>query len=275
MPLICVASPKGGVGKTTLAANLADGLRRRGRRVLALDLDPQNGLRLHFGVSPADDAGFTAALPRRPDWRGALRETPSGVLLLPHGGVSIRESLELWGAMDRDPELLAGPVRAMLAETGTTIVVDLPPGATPALQTLTPLADLVIAVLLADGASAALLEDVETGRFLGHGTLGAIYTGRLQLVLNQVELHSRLALAVAHGAARSFGPRLLGGICRDDAVSEALACQQLLLDHAPGSVAAGDLLELVQAVEARLPPQPAPALAPAPAWRAFAARAAR
>jgi MinD-like ATPase involved in chromosome partitioning or flagellar assembly len=36
MPLICFASPKGGVGKTTLAANIADTLRRNGRRVLAL-----------------------------------------------------------------------------------------------------------------------------------------------------------------------------------------------------------------------------------------------
>lgn len=38
MPLICVCSPKGGVGKTTLAANLAYSLARTGSKVLALDL---------------------------------------------------------------------------------------------------------------------------------------------------------------------------------------------------------------------------------------------
>ena len=58
MPLICFASPKGGVGKTTLAANIADALRRQGRRVLAMDFDPQNTLRLHFGVGLSDTAGF-------------------------------------------------------------------------------------------------------------------------------------------------------------------------------------------------------------------------
>ncbi len=52
MPLICVCSPKGGVGKTTLAANLAWALARAGSKVLALDFDVQNALRLHFGVPP-------------------------------------------------------------------------------------------------------------------------------------------------------------------------------------------------------------------------------
>ena len=48
MKVITVVSAKGGVGKTTLAANLASVIAARGRRVLALDLDPQNALRLHF-----------------------------------------------------------------------------------------------------------------------------------------------------------------------------------------------------------------------------------
>ena len=58
MPLICVCSPKGGVGKTTLAANLAYSLARTGSKVLALDFDVQNALRLHFGVPLNDDMVF-------------------------------------------------------------------------------------------------------------------------------------------------------------------------------------------------------------------------
>lgn len=57
MPLICVCSPKGGVGKTTLAANLAYSLARTGSKVLALDFDVQNALRLHFGVPLSDERG--------------------------------------------------------------------------------------------------------------------------------------------------------------------------------------------------------------------------
>ncbi len=41
MPVIVVANPKGGVGKTTLATNIAGYLASRGRAVMLGDLDRQ------------------------------------------------------------------------------------------------------------------------------------------------------------------------------------------------------------------------------------------
>jgi len=43
---------KGGVGKTTTAANLGAALARRGKRVLMIDLDPQAHLSLTLGIDP-------------------------------------------------------------------------------------------------------------------------------------------------------------------------------------------------------------------------------
>ena len=279
MPLICVASPKGGVGKTTVSANLADALRRAGRRVVALDLDPQNGLRLHFGLHPADLEGFTNVLPRRPDWREALRDTRSGVRLLPHGAAQMRAALDLWVALEQEPDLLAAPLRAMLGDDPELVVVaDTPPGPSPALAVLLSMADLTVAVLLADGASAAVLPDVESGRYFGQGALAAVVARRTHLVLNGVDPGSSLSMAVAESAMRGMGERLLGALPRDSAIAEALARQMTLLEAAPNSRAAADLRDIAQAVDAKLRRIQAAVTAPTagePSGVAFARWAAR
>ncbi len=256
MPLICFASPKGGVGKTTLAANIADALRRSGRRVLTLDFDPQNTLRLHYGMALTDGGGFVADLPKRPDWRNAARQTESGVILLPHGAIDIRGALGLAAALERDPELLAAPLRAILADPGLMVVADTAPGPSHALNLLAPMSAMVVCVLLADATSAALVPDIDSGRFLGSGTMAALFAGRLRVVLNQVDPTSRLSQASAESVARHLGPRLLGAVCRDEVVAEALASQRMVLDLAPDSRAAEDLREIARGIEAALPVVP-------------------
>jgi cellulose synthase operon protein YhjQ len=258
MPLICFASPKGGVGKTTLAANIADVLRRNGRRVLTLDFDPQNALRLHYGVALNDGTGFFADLPKRPDWRNVARQTSSGVTLLPHGAIDMRGALGLSAALERDPELLAAPMRAILSDPGLLVVADTPPGPSHALHLLAPMAAMVVCVLLADATSAALVPEIDSGRFLGHGTMAALFAGRLRVVLNQVDQTSQLSTASAEAVARHLGPRLLGAVCRDEAVAEALASQRMLLDSAPDSPAVEDLQEIARGIEAALPVAPEP-----------------
>jgi chromosome partitioning protein len=53
MPVIVVANPKGGVGKSTLATNIAGCLAAAGHRVMLGDVDRQQSARQWLALRPA------------------------------------------------------------------------------------------------------------------------------------------------------------------------------------------------------------------------------
>lgn len=244
MPLIAVSSPKGGVGKTTLVANLGVALAGLGWRVTLIDFDVQNALRLHFD-RPIDDLSGYAARAAEVDWERAAKAVAPGIRLLPYGFVDHRQRLRLDAALaDGGAAFLAARLRPMLAGARDIVLADTPPGPTPALEALEGLADLRIAVLLSDATSLALLpQAIAAGRFFRHPPSAE---RPLQLILNQINVKRRLSRDIAAFVQQRTHGLLLGTVRQDEALAEAVAEQDNIFGYAPHSGAAQDIMAIAK-----------------------------
>ena len=119
--LIRISSHKGGVGKTTIAANLATALQLMGKRVLVIDSDVANpSLGFHFGLDQAN-VGYFEVLQGKAQLRNAIAvHAPTGLHILPgtiHSRISIPTKQEV--------RRLANQLKRQKYEY---IIVDTPPG---------------------------------------------------------------------------------------------------------------------------------------------------
>jgi ATP-binding protein involved in chromosome partitioning len=117
--LIAVASGKGGVGKSTVAANLAIALKNRGRKVGLVDADI-------YGPSQPRLMGVEGVRPKAREKTLLPVETPYGVPLLSMGGLVAEGQAIAW----RGP--MAGGALGQLVDgdwgEAELLVLDLPPG---------------------------------------------------------------------------------------------------------------------------------------------------
>jgi chromosome partitioning protein len=124
MAVVTITNQKGGVGKTVTATNLAVGLARKGKTVLALDLDPQAPLATAFGACVSDDLMPIADAMKQRKLQGIACPTRTASLWLIPGDLSL-DPQALANEMLRDTVLdrsLKG-----LRERYDYILLDTPP----------------------------------------------------------------------------------------------------------------------------------------------------
>jgi len=85
MRMMAIMNQKGGVGKTTTTLNLAHALARKGKNVLAIDLDPQSHLTAGFGALDKDQAGIADVLLDEAGLKDVTVNVRENVYLVPAG----------------------------------------------------------------------------------------------------------------------------------------------------------------------------------------------
>ncbi len=148
--IIAVASGKGGVGKSTVSANLAVALAAEGRRVGLLDADV-------YGPSQPRMLGITGRPASSPDGKTILPLRNHGVTLMSIGLLTREDEAVVW----RGP-MLMGALQQMLGQVQwgrlDVLIVDLPPGTGDVQMTLAQKAEVTGAIVVSTPQDIALID---------------------------------------------------------------------------------------------------------------------
>lgn len=250
VPVVAVASGKGGVGKSNLCVNLAIALARRNLRVTVLDAD--------IGMANADvlcglrpNARLDAVLDHRSRADSIAVQAPGGFRLVP-GAVGVPR------LMDLSPEQRSRLLRALadLESSSDLILVDTAAGASPDVTGFLRAADRAIVVTTPE--PTAITDAYSLVKCTAYdGAPGSVVRSRrarwFTLLVNQASnaaegenVHARIA-----GVARRFldlDVDSLGYLPLDPAVPAAVRAQTPFALHAPRSPAAMRLPGLADAL---------------------------
>jgi chromosome partitioning protein len=223
---IAVLSQKGGTGKTTTVRTLADVLRRRGMRVLAVDLDPQGNLSDYFDVPPEADPTIGDVLMDRATIAEAEHD---GVVRANH--TLAEAELALAGKMGR--ELTLRRALGSVSDDWDLVLIDCPPSL--GLLTVNALVAADDALLTAEAQYFALqgveqaLEVIELARESLNPEL--TWLGVVLTIADMRTVHSREAQASLKG---NIGDKLFTTTIRQSiAYAESAERAVSILDHRP------------------------------------------
>jgi len=240
-----ISNQKGGIGKTTTAQAMANGLNRKGYKTLLIDLDPQGNLSLSMGADPmqitiyeAIEGKATAADTIQHTDQGDI--IPSNIML---SGADMELNARTTGREYALKELIS-PLKALY----DYIVIDTAPSlGILTINSLTA-ADRVIIPLSADIFSIAGLGQLYNtiNSVIKYTNAGLKVEGILLTKFNERTILNRDLKAAIEETAAKLHTKLFSTYIREGvAIREAQAQETSIFDYAPGSNPAIDYSDFI------------------------------
>jgi cellulose synthase operon protein YhjQ len=240
---IALVSLHGGSGRTTLAANLAAALGQNGRAAVAVDLDPQNALALHFGIDPGEPFGFCAPSASAQDvslWFNRFRVSAA---VMPFGLLTGPQLATLENMVARDPGWIHKRLESVIPPETELLVLDTPARASPWTRYALSIADAVLVVVGPDPASYATLPATEA--LLEECMPGPQARRRAQYLVNQFDARRALDRDVLASLRGMLPERVIARpVHADEVVPEALARRKFVVQEGPDSQVVAELSAL-------------------------------
>jgi chromosome partitioning protein len=248
--IFVVANQKGGVGKTSIAVNLAASLAHYGKRVLLVDLDPQGNATTGSGVDKgACEATVYGVLLGEYSVGEAIRRCEGGYDIVPSNRELAGAEVELIG-IERREFRLRDAIRATAADYDF-VVIDCP----PALNMLTvngfAAADAVIIPMQCEYYALEGLSDlVGTLRKVKQNLNPGIEIEAL--VRTMYDPRSMLTVQVSDELKRHYGEKVFDTVIpRNIRIAEAPSFGKPVLLHDPASKGALAHLQFARELLAR------------------------
>lgn len=247
--VIAIVSANGGVGKSTIAAGLAKILRHPDGRTIAIDLDPQNALSNHLGITK-QVSGLIQLKQQNADWGTHCLPGYGHSECLPFGTGEMNDHRLLKQLMLEDSGWLNQRLASMNLSENDTVILDTLSGATVYSQQALAAADLVLVIMVTDATSYLALDTMTQWLEASRR-----YAQRHSYVLNREDNSHSFSRDMAVLFRRRLGADLIGTIGLDHQFNESLAYVRDPLQYSPYSVGSQDILSLSREVYTLLFPE--------------------
>jgi chromosome partitioning protein len=249
--IICVTNQKGGVGKTTTAVTLADGLARKGKQVLLIDLDPQGQSATALGLRPEPGAFYLLTMgdstPESAFVRQWVRETGRENLRLIPGDQQTMAAQTVLNAQDQPISAIQQSVRRFGKDGLHYLIFDTAPSVGGIQERAVWASDLVIIptateFLSADGVGKVIqmLSSLQNKKQWLGALLGILPTFFDEQTRESKTTHETLR--------ETFGDSLLAPIHRATILRECAAEGQTIFEKDPECRAAQEYRALADLV---------------------------